>query len=147
MHLRVPPSGRGRLSRPRPFPRLAALAGILLLLLLGSGGCQPPSRPDGLPQVQLAWELAPEPHAVGPATLQLTLTEAGRPVSGAAVKIEAGMTHPGMRSIFATAREGEPGSYRANFELTMAGDWFLLAGFTLRDGRRFERQLDLPGVR
>lgn len=97
--------------------------------------------------MQLAWEVAPEPHSVGPATLSLTLSEAGRPVPGAAVEIEAGMTHPGMRSIFATAREEGPGRYRAKLELTMAGDWFLLADVTLRDGRHFQRQLDLPGVR
>lgn len=97
--------------------------------------------------MQLAWELAPEPHAVGPATLRLTLTEAGQPVSGAAAEVEAGMIHPGMRSIFATARETEPGRYEAKLELTMPGDWFLLVGVTLRDGRRFQRQLDLPGVR
>jgi hypothetical protein len=52
-----------------------------------------------------------------------------------------------MKPVFATAREVAPGRYEAPVELTMAGDWVISVDARLRDGRSFERQLELRGVR
>jgi hypothetical protein len=95
------------------------------------------------------WKVAPSPPRTGAATLSLTLTDAssGRPLRGAEVKVEGDMTHPGMEPVLSTAREVAPGRYEAPFKLTMAGDWVLLINGRLRDGRTFERQVTLPGVR
>lgn len=56
------------------------------------------------------------------------------------------MSHPGMTPVFAAATEIEPGRYRANLELSMAGDWHVAVRGTLRDGRKFERQFEIKGV-
>jgi hypothetical protein len=97
----------------------------------------------------LDWHVAPDPPTTGPAIVSLTLTDTAtrRPVSGAAVSLEADMSHPGMAPLFGTAREVGPGRYEGRLELNMAGDWLLLADVTLRDGRRLHRQTNLLGVR
>ena len=56
------------------------------------------------------------------------------------------MSHPGMTPVFAEATEFEPGRYRANLELSMAGDWHVAVRVTLRDGRTFEHQFEIKGV-
>jgi hypothetical protein len=71
----------------------------------------------------------------------------GRPLRGAAVRLEGNMSHAGMRPVFGTAREVAPGTYEAPLELTMGGDWFLLIDAKLPEGGTLRRQVDLPGVR
>jgi len=56
------------------------------------------------------------------------------------------MSHAGMVPVFAEAREGEPGRYRATMNLSMAGDWVVLVHITLPDGRKLERQFEIKGV-
>jgi len=56
------------------------------------------------------------------------------------------MSHPGMRPVFAEARETVPGSYRALIEFSMAGDWVVLFHIKLADRRRVEHQMDVRGV-
>ena len=56
------------------------------------------------------------------------------------------MSHAGMAPVFAEAKELEPGRYRSTFELSMAGDWFVLVTVTLPDNRKFERQFEIKGV-
>ena len=56
------------------------------------------------------------------------------------------MSHSGMAPVFADAAEVEPGRYRANMELTMAGDWIVLVHLTLADGTKVDRQFDIKGV-
>ncbi len=56
------------------------------------------------------------------------------------------MSHPGMAPVFTETTETEPGRYRANLELPMAGDWHVAVHVTLPDGRRFERQFEIKGV-
>jgi hypothetical protein len=56
------------------------------------------------------------------------------------------MSHAGMVPVFAEAREIEPGRYRANMELTMAGDWVVAVHATLSDGTNFYQQFDIKGV-
>ena len=80
-------------------------------------------------------------------TLALTDTTTGTPVTGAVVRLEGNMSHPGMTPALGEAREIEPGRYQAQLDLDMAGDWFLVVDATLPDGRLLHRQVDLPGVR
>ena len=56
------------------------------------------------------------------------------------------MTHAGMAPVFAEATEIEPGRYRAMVELSMAGDWFVLAHVRLPDGRKLDQQFEINGV-
>lgn len=56
------------------------------------------------------------------------------------------MSHAGMAPVFADAVEFEPGLYRSKIELTMAGDWVILAHLTLPDGLKVERQFEIKGV-
>lgn len=56
------------------------------------------------------------------------------------------MTHPGMAPVFAEARETEPGRYRALMELSMAGDWYVIAHVSLQNGRMMDQQFELNGV-
>jgi hypothetical protein len=109
------------------------------------GGCRPPEQDT--PEVSLRWTVAPDPPVTGTARLSLQLTEGGRPVSDAEVRLEGNMSHPGMQPVFVRAREVTPGSYEAALELTMAGDWIVLVDARLRDGRTVHRQIELRGVR
>ena len=68
------------------------------------------------------------------------------PVTGARIKLEGNMLHPGMVPVFADAKETEPGRYQSNMELSMAGDWYVLVYVTLPDGSKFERQFEIKGV-
>lgn len=62
------------------------------------------------------------------------------------MKLEGNMSHSGMSPVFADAAEVEAGRYRANIELSMAGDWVILVHLTLSDGRKIERQFEIKGV-
>jgi YtkA-like len=151
MHLCLPPQGCHRLTtgRIRQSPWRCLAAGVLLA---GLAGCQPPggraAHPGGSETVELSWSLAPQPPTAGPVRLSLTLTEkaTAEPVTGATVRLEANMSHPGMRPVFGAAGEVAPGRYVAPFELTMAGDWFLLIDVSLRDGRTLRWQVELPPI-
>jgi hypothetical protein len=95
----------------------------------------------------LAFEVSPLPARVGPTTITLKVTDvSGKPVTGASVRFEGNMSHAGMAPVFADARETEPGRYRAVMELSMAGDWYVLARVTLPDGRELSQQLEIKGV-
>jgi len=92
-------------------------------------------------------EITPQPPRVGQATITLRVTGAsGQPVTGARVALEGNMSHAGMAPVFAEAMEVEPGRYRANMELTMAGDWIILVHVTLPGGEKVERQFEVKGV-
>jgi hypothetical protein len=125
------------------FPLLLALAACL-----APAGCRPPQG-DSTPEVALDWAVTPDPPVTGPASVRLTLTDraTGQPVQGAEVQLEGNMSHAGMKPVFGTARETEPGRYEASLDLNMGGDWFILVDARLRDGRSLQRQVDLPDVR
>lgn len=115
---------------------------VLLLVLVGCGR-------GGKDQPDIAVELAiePEPPRLGPATVTVTLHDAGgQPIRGAVVTLEGNMNHAGMVPLFADSAEVAPGRYRAEIEFTMGGDWFILVHAELPDGRSLERQVDVPGV-
>ena len=82
------------------------------------------------------------------ATINITLRDStDQLISGAIVELEGNMSHPGMQPVFATAEETEPGTYSADVEFTMGGDWFFLVESTLPDDRVVERQININGVR
>ena len=56
------------------------------------------------------------------------------------------MSHAGMAPVLGEAREVEPGRYRAVIELSMAGDWVVIAHATLPDGRKVDHQFEINGV-
>ncbi len=122
-------------------------AGLAAALCLLAAACRPAAREGAV--LDLAWRVTPDPPRVGSVRLELTLTDpaTGRPAEGARVRVEANMSHPGMRPVFAAAREEGAGRYLAPVDLSMAGDWFLLLEADLPDARTWRGQIDLPGVR
>ena len=115
----------------------------LCLLCLFAAGCRSQPSVD----IRIAPEVEPQPARVGQATITLRVTDSsGVLVKGARIKLEGDMSHSGMAPVFADAAEFESGRYRANIELTMAGDWIVLVHLTLRDGAKVERQFDIKGV-
>jgi hypothetical protein len=124
--------------------RLPALA--CAAALLGAACGRGPARADET--LSLAWTLAPDPPAVGPSRLSLRLAdERGRPLGGARLQVEAGMTHPGMPPVVASAAEEEAGRYRADLDFTMAGSWFILVTGEIPHRGAFSRRIDVPHVR
>jgi len=65
---------------------------------------------------------------------------------GAHVRLEGNMSHAGMSPVFADTLEVAPGDYRANMEITMAGDWVILVHLILPDGAKLEHQFEIKGV-
>ena len=127
--------------------RVRGLFFLWLLICLHSflSGCRESDQPP--PDIVVEHEITPQPVKAGPATITLRLSGAGgAPSKGAQVRLEANMSHPGMRPIFSDAREVEPGRYEAPIEFTMGGDWIILVHITLPEGRKLERQFEIKGV-
>ena len=104
-------------------------------------------RSQSSPEVFVAHEVLPQPPRVGHVVIALRVTSASRkPVVGAQVRLEGNMSHAGMSPVFADTLEVVPGEYRANMELSMAGDWTILVHLTLPDGVKLERQFEIKGV-
>lgn len=120
-----------------------ALVALMLASALGACAEPPPEAPD----VDVELAVDPQPPRQGPANVTVWLRDAaGEPLSGARLQIEGNMNHAGMRPSFATPEEVAPGRYQATLDFTMAGDWFLLVGATLADGRQMQRRIDVRGV-
>lgn len=129
-------SGAGAGVRSRLLPLLTAA----LLAACGGGGRAGELSADVT--------FAPAPPRVGEAELVLALRGPdGRPLEGARVRVEGNMNHAGMVPELADAGESEtePGSYRAQLEFTMGGDWFLVVTAE-RGGETLEAVVDVPGV-
>jgi hypothetical protein len=129
---------------------LLRTGGILVVFFLAAvGGCQRSASPQNqADDVKVDFAFQHSPPAVGPAAATVRLTDKdGKPIEGAAVKLEGNMNHAGMKPVFADAKETRPGQYEASLELTMGGDWFILINATLADGRKLSRKVDVPGVR
>ena len=126
----------------RTYWKAGVLLGILLWCLAGCsrGGAD-------LLDVGVDLAIEPQPPQLGPATITVILTDAnGLPISGAEVTLEGNMSHAGMAPVFADATEVSQGSYQAELEFTMGGDWFIIVSAALPDGRSMERTIDVPGV-
>jgi hypothetical protein len=123
--------------------RKKSLLAVLLLAVVVSCG----RGEKDLPDVTVGLSISPEPPQIGPATITILLSDpSGQPIKGAEVSLEGNMSHAGMVPVFAQASEVDPGTYRANLEFTMGGDWFILVRAELPDGRSMERKVDVPGV-
>jgi hypothetical protein len=97
--------------------------------------------------VNVTHQISPQPPRVGPVTITLRLTDSsGKAVTGARIAVEGDMSHAGMSPVFAEAKETGDGSYRASIDLSMAGDWIVVARATLQDGRKIEHQFQINGV-
>ena len=120
------------------------LIAVVVWLALAQGCTQ---RNEPSLNLTLAFEVSPLPARAGPTTITLKLMDAsGKAVTGARVTLEGNMSHPGMAPVFADAREIEPGRYESVIELSMAGDWYVLAHVSLPDGRKLDQQLEIKGV-
>ena len=134
-----------------PFARALGrrFAAILLLVSMGiaMAGCRPKAH-DAAATINIAIEFDPSPPSAGECGLTLALTDmAGRPLHVTQLAVEGDMNHAGMRPAFAQLTETAPGRYRGKIEFTMGGDWFLLVSGELPGGGRFEKRLDVPGVK
>ena len=115
----------------------------LCLLCFFVAGCRIQPSSD----VRITPEVQPQPARVGQATITLRVTNSsGVPINRARIKLEGNMSHSGMAPVFADAAEFEPGHYRANIELNMAGDWIVLVHLSLADGTTVDRQFEIKGV-
>ena len=129
--------------------RFFRFLGTVLIILFASWagfGCQPAGEKQS--NINLSWEVEPDPPRVGMSTVTVFLKDSTRrPVEDARVTLEGNMSHPGMQPVISQATETEPGRYSAKMEFTMAGDWFILITSTLKDSTIAEHQIELPGVR
>ncbi|MBE7551027.1 MAG: FixH family protein [Anaerolineales bacterium] len=133
------------LSARRLQPRASFILLVMFLLILT--GCRRAGQND-LADIGVNVAVNPNPPQVGQAAVTVTLSEAdGQPITGAKVELEGNMTHAGMAPTLAQPSEVSPGRYEAPLDFTMAGDWFILVRATLPDGRKLERQVDVPGVK
>ncbi|HEX6717804.1 MAG TPA: FixH family protein [Pyrinomonadaceae bacterium] len=107
-------------------------------------GCRRQSDPTA--GLALTFNVYPHPPRVGQTTIILTLQHSGQRVTGARIRLEGNMSHPGMAPVFADAAEIEPGRYRATIDLSMAGDWYVLVHVTLHDGLKWEQQFEIKAV-
>lgn len=124
-------------------PVVARVAG--LVLAAAAAGCSPPSAGDGGVSVEVT--AGPRPLAAGPAVLEISVRDdRGRPLPAKEVSVLANMSHPGMVPVLASGRRVGPGEWRAELELTMAGDWFVEVEIRLEDGRSVSRTVEVPGV-
>lgn len=118
---------------------------VLAFALLFGAGCAP--RVETITDARVQLEIIPEPPVVGQAKLIVKLRDGtGAPLAGADVQLEGNMNHAGMKPVFASPAEVEPGVYAGDLEFTMRGDWFILVTATLPDGRLLTEKIDVPGV-
>jgi hypothetical protein len=135
------PGTAGRLSTRCSRRRL-----LLLALAPLAVACRAARSSD---DIVSTWVIDPRAPRVGAVTqINLMLRDAdGQPVRGAMLRMAAHMTHPGMAPILADAVETVPGSYAVVVQLTMGGDWTLVASGALPDGRRITRSVDIRSVK
>jgi hypothetical protein len=127
--------------------RSRAWPAVLVLLALDGviAGCR--HGAGSSPPLDLSWTLRPQPPIVGPATLTITLHGAsGVAMTGARVRLEALMSHPGMAPVRADAIDRGKGVYDTSFAFTMQGDWILLVSIAMPDGTHVERRIEVANV-
>jgi hypothetical protein len=123
-------------------------AALLAVVLLGlfSAGCPRAARESADTQVTLT--TTPSPPVVGVAAVAVQLADsAGKPISGATLRLEGNMNHAGMTPSFADLKDVGAGRYEGSLDFTMGGDWFILVNAKLPDGKSVERRIDVPGVK
>ena len=139
MHLQL---GSWR-DRDRLTRRSGGTAGAAACLLLLASCAR---QENVAPHLTIGW--TPMPTVGRESVAEIQLNEAmARPVTGARLRLEAFMTHPGMAPVSAVVEEQGNGHYRARVSFTMAGDWVVRLQGTRADGRRIEVQEDVRRVR
>ena len=99
------------------------------------------------PELKITHEVSPEHPRAGRVAIALRVTDvSGKPVTGARITLEGNMSHAGMTPVFAVAQDAGDGHYQATMDLSMAGDWIVVAHATLPDGRTLEYQFGINGV-
>jgi hypothetical protein len=100
-------------------------------------------------EVSVTWDVEPVPPVVGMrGVARLTLRgPAKQAITGARLRLEGHMSHPGMAPVLSAMTERGPGSYEAPLEFTMAGDWILIVTGDLPGLGRITRQIEVVGVR
>lgn len=118
---------------------------LALIAGLAVAGCGPSARDRT--DLEVAWDISPEPVRVGVTTVAVQLTDReGNPIRNADIVLEATMSHPGMRPVRVAGSETAPGRYEGTLRLTMAGDWVFILEGTLTDGSSVRRERDVPDV-
>ena len=132
--------------RRAPHARARGLTAVLLACSLWIGCDRPADTASG---VSLTWDLEPAPPQAGTAGVaRLTLRDARQqPLTGARLRIEGHMSHPGMAPVLSAATERGNGTYEAPIEFTMAGDWILVVTGDVPGIGRLTRQIEVVGVR
>jgi len=133
VHVRVAPEALARRLR----------AGLLAFCVLAAT-CG--SRPA---DVTVAWTIEPmPPAAAATTTVRVTLASSqGTPVTGAKLRLDAHMTHPGMAPVTSEVIELAGGAYQSRIRLSMPGDWVFVVTGELPDGHRLTKELQVPAVR
>jgi hypothetical protein len=124
--------------------RLTAVTVLVCSLAAGCAGGGDPSD-----AISITWMLDPSPPLVGtPVVARMMLRHSDqKPVTGARLRLEGLMSHPGMAPVVAEVVERGDGAYDAPLQFTMAGDWILLVTGQLADGRQLKKRIEIAGVR
>jgi hypothetical protein len=128
---------------------LTALLVFCSLSCLAGCGRRAAGAPDAADAIRVSWTLEPTPPVVGtPIVARLTLRDsAQQPVTGARLRLEGLMSHPGMAPVNAAVVERGNGEYDAPLQFTMAGDWILVVTGELPGGTPITKQIEIVGVR
>jgi hypothetical protein len=99
--------------------------------------------------ISVSWTLDPSPPVAGaPLVARLMLRDSAKePITGARLRFEGLMSHPGMAPVTADIVERDSGTYEAQMQFSMAGDWILLVTGQLADGTPIKKQIEIAGVR
>ena len=109
-------------------------------------GCSKPNQDSS--DIHLHYESQPNPPHVGSNILVVRLNDRnGAALSGANVRIEGDMSHPGMSPVIAEMKEVGIGAYYGELNLGMRGDWVVEFHIVLADGRKLEREAEFKNVR
>ena len=130
---------------PRAQRRVLTVA-LVVVCSIGLAEC---GRTDPAEAIRVSWTLDPSPPVAGtPIVARLTLRDAAqKPITGARLRLEGLMSHPGMAPVSAAITERGNGDYDAPLQFTMAGDWILLVTGELPDGTPLKKQIEITGVR
>ena len=131
------------------------LRAVLILVCSLATACAAPGcdvrdhEPESTGAINVSWTLDPSPPFAGtPLVVRLTLRDRDQtPVTGARLRLEGLMSHPGMAPVTAPVTERGNGEYEAPLQFTMAGDWILLVTGELSGSGQIKKQIEINGVR
>ena len=117
---------------------------LVCLLAACSGAAGTASDASGL-SATLTFD--PEPH-IGTVECTVALTNAdGTPAPCTEVELEGNMNQAGMVPVSAAAEARGEGTFVAELEFTMGGDWLIFVRGKSPEGKAFEIVKDVTGVR